>query len=315
MRAPGSSPQLSVVVPAYNHAPVLRHTLAHLTAQTLDLDAYEIVVVDDGSTDETPEVIASAASDRARVRGIRLDPNRGRSAARNAGIRAAGSTLIVFIDGDVLVKREFLARHLEMHRSARRPAVGRGPVATIPSPEIPSRAPLIRHSPAYLSTANASVPRQALFEAGLFDEGFRAYGWEDFDLGLRLKARGLPRVYSHDAVAFHVEPPLVFDGFDRYLAKEEERARMALYLINKHPGLATRILIQDTAFHRTLHFLLAGGGLLDSRRAPALARWLDARGHYALSLLVARSLFNRHYIQSLDRFRAQQGDALRTRAG
>jgi glycosyltransferase involved in cell wall biosynthesis len=306
---PPSAPQLSAVVPAYNDAGMLRHTLAHLTAQTLEPAAYEIVVVDDGSTDDTPGVVAAATAGQAQVRGVRLYPNQGRSAARNEGIRAAGAPLIVFVDSDVLVKRDFMVRHLEMHRAARRPAVGRGPVVTIPTPSIPPRTPLIRHSPAYLSTANASVPRQALLDVGLFDEGFQAYGWEDVDLGLRLKARGLPRLYSREAVAFHVEPPLALDALDRYLAKEEERARMALLLSIKHPGLAARMLIQDTVFHRTLHFLLAGGGLLDVRRAPVLARWLDARGHHALSRVVARGLFNRHYIQSLHRLRAEQDDA------
>jgi glycosyltransferase involved in cell wall biosynthesis len=310
---PHAAPYVSAVVPVYNDAGMLRHTLAHLAAQTLEPDAFEVVVVDDGSTDDTPQVLAAATTSRVRVRGIRLQTNRGRSAARNAGIRTAAAPLIVFVDSDVLVKEDFLMRHLEMHRSAGRPAVGRGPVVTIPTPEIPRRTPLIRHSPAYLSTANASVARQALFEAGLFDEGFQPYGWEDFDLGLRLKARGLPRLYSRQAVAYHVEPPLAPDAFDRYLAKEEARAQTALYLLNKHPDLATRILVQDTLVHRAIHLILAGGGLLDSRRAPRLARWLQARGYRGLALLVARGLFNRHYIQSLARFRAEQGGLRQTR--
>ncbi len=310
--APIAVPHVSVVVPVYNDAGMLRHTLAHLAVQTLEPDAYEIVVVDDGSTDDTPQVLAATTASRVLVRGIRLQPNRGRSAARNAGIRTAAAPLIVFVDSDVLVREDFLMRHLEMHRSAGRPAVGRGPVVTIPTPEIPPRTPLIRHSPAYLSTANASVSRQALLDAGLFDEGFQAYGWEDVDLGLRLKAGGLPRLYSRQAVAFHVEAPLVLDALDRYLSKEEERAQMALYLSDKHPGLPTRILIQDTPVHRLLHFLLAGGGLLDRRRTPKLARWLQARGYRGLSLLVARGLFNRHYIQSLARAHAAQSRTRRT---
>jgi glycosyltransferase involved in cell wall biosynthesis len=303
-----------VVLPVYNNAAMLRHSLAHLNAQTLDPSVYEIVVVDDGSTDETPGVV-TAATGRSRIRGVRLAVNRGRSAARNAGVRTASSALIVFIDSDVLVRPDFLAVHLGMHRSGRAPVVGRGPVVTIPKPTIPSRCPPIRHSPAYFSTANASVPRQALLDAGLFDEGFPAYGWEDFELGRRLKAQGLSRRYDRAAVAFHVEPPLAFDRFDQYLAKEEARARAALYFLAKHPGLATRILVQDTAFHRLLHYILAGAGLLDSRRAPALAAWLQARGRRGLSLLVARALLNRHYMQSLERARAGRAGGLRSPAG
>ena len=306
MGSPGSTPRLSVVVPTYNDAPILRHALARLTNQTLARIAYEVVVVDDGSTDETPQVIADAAAGGTRVRGVRLDRNQGRSAARNAGIRAVDAPLVVFVDSDILVLPDFLQRHLEIHQAAGRDVVGRGPVASIPSTEIPTRPPLTRISGAYLDTANASIPRQALVDAGMFDEGFRVYGWEDVDLGMRLRSRGLPRVYSAAALAYHVQHPPTVDSFERYLAKEEERARTALYLLRKHPGLATRVLIQDTPLHRVIHFILGGFGLFTVESAPALDRWLRARGLHTLAFLVARGVLNRHYLHSLDRFRSLQ---------
>ncbi|MDR7422322.1 MAG: glycosyltransferase family A protein [Armatimonadota bacterium] len=293
-----------MVVPAYNDAATLRATLRHLAAQTLAPAVYEVVVVDDGSTDDTPAVLAAAATGRARVRPVRLDRNRGRSAARNAGIRAAEAPIIVFVDSDVLVRPDFLQRHLALHQAAGRPVVGRGPVVLVPSPQIPPRAPAIRSSPAYLDTANASVPRQALVDAGLFDEGFRVYGWEDFDLGLRLQAAGLPRRFDPEAIGFHVQPLPDPSAFDRFLVKEEERARTALYLLRKHPGPATRWMIQDTAVQRAAHFVLGGAGLLTSRNAPRVARWLVARGQHTLANLVLRGALNRHYLASLDRFRA-----------
>ncbi len=292
-------------MPTYNDAPILRRALAALAAQSLAPAAYEVVVVDDGSTDDTHEVIAAAAVGRARIRVVRLDRNQGRSAARNAGIHATPAPLIVFVDSDVLVRPDFLQRHLAIHQAAGRSVVGRGPVVVILTPHIPMRTPLIKSSPAYLDTANASVPRAALIEAGLFDEGFRVYGWEDFDLGLRLQARGIPRVFSPDAVAFHVQPPPTFDSLDRHLAKEEERARTALYLLRKHPGPQTRMLIQDTPIQRAFHFLMGGAGLLTIRNAPSIARWLQARGLHTLAFLVIRGVLNRHYFRSLDRFRVR----------
>lgn len=297
-------PGLSVVVPTYNDAEILRLCLARLAAQTLAPAAYEVVVVDDGSTDDTPRVIGEAASGRARIRGVRFDRNRGRSAARNAGIRAAGAPLVVFVDSDVLVVPDFLQRHMEIHRSSGSVVVGRGPVVVIPSPEIPARPPRIRVSPAYLDTANASVPRQVLVDAGLFDEGFREYGWEDFDLGLRIKARGVPRAFSPLALAYHVQRPPTLEMFDRHLAKEEDRARTALYLMRKHPGPETRMLIQDTPLQRALHFLLGGAGLLSPAAALRMARWLRGRNLETLAFLVTRGILNRHYLASLDRFRA-----------
>jgi glycosyltransferase involved in cell wall biosynthesis len=304
MPAQAPAPQLSVVVPTYNDAATLRHGLARLAAQTLSPAAYEILVVDDGSTDETPRVVAEASGGRARVRSLRFDRNRGRSAARNAGIRAAEAPLVVFVDSDVLVVPDFLERHLEIHGSAASPVVGRGPVVVIPSPEIPTRPPRIGISPAYLDTANASVSRQALFEAGLFDEGFRAYGWEDFDLGLRLKARGIPRVFSPSALAYHVQQPPTLETLDRHLAKEEERARTALYLLQKHPGPETRMLIQDTWPQRALHSFLGGAGLISPAAALRLERWLRGRRLPTLAFVVTRGILNRHYLSALDRFRA-----------
>ncbi|MBI3998915.1 MAG: glycosyltransferase [Armatimonadetes bacterium] len=297
-------PLLSVVIPTYNHAALLRLALDRLAAQTLSRKAFEIVAVDDGSTDETPAVLAAA---RAPLRAVRLEVNRGRAAARNAGIRAARSPLVVFIDSDVLVGPDFLQRHLEIHRAAGRPVVGRGPVIFIPSPDVPAHVPLVRSSPAYLDTANASVPRQPLFDAGLFDEGFRVYGWEDFDLGLRLQALGLPRVFSEAAVAFHVQPPPTLESLDQDLAREEERARTALYLLRKHPGPQTRMLIQDTPLQRAVHFVMGGAGLMPVRTALGLARWLRARRLHTLAFLIARGVLNRHYLRSLDRFRRLQG--------
>jgi len=303
MTVSSPNPRLSVVVPAYNDAPILRLCLARLAAQTLAHAAYEIVVVDDGSTDDTPRVVSEAASGQARIRCVRFDRNRGRSAARNAAVRAAGAPLVVFVDSDVLVLPDFLQRHIEIHRSAASPVVGRGPVIVIPSPEIPARTPRIGISPAYLDTGNASVPRQVLVDVGAFDEGFRVYGWEDFDLGLRLKARGIPRVFSPSALAYHVQRPPTLESLDRHLAKEEERARTALYLLRKHPGPETRMLIQDTRPQRALHFLLGGAGLISPEATLRLARWLRSRNLSTLAFLVTRGILNRHYLASLDRFR------------
>ncbi|MGH2373988.1 MAG: glycosyltransferase family 2 protein [bacterium] len=308
MTTPRPRPEVSVVLPTYNDASILRHALAHLARQALPPTAFEVVVVDDGSTDETPEVVAAAGAGPARVRSVRFDRNRGRSAARNAGIRAALAPLIVFVDSDVLVRSDFLQQHMEIHRSAARPVVGRGPVVLITEPEIPARPPIIGMSPAYIDTANASVMRQALIDAGLFDEGFPAYGWEDFELGLRLKARGLPRAYSSAAVAFHVQPHPTTDSFGDWLAKEEDRARTALYLLRKHPSREARMLIQDTALQRAGHFVWGGAGLLSARQTLSLARWLHARNLHSLAFFITRGILNRHYLQSLDRLRMEKGN-------
>lgn len=86
-------PVVSVVVPTSNRASYLQVALASLARQDVE---HEVIVVDDGSSDQTPEVVASAG-----VRSIRHDPPRGANAARNAGIQAAAAELVALVDDDV----------------------------------------------------------------------------------------------------------------------------------------------------------------------------------------------------------------------
>lgn len=301
---PAPAPALSVVIPAHNRADLVAHTLTSLTGQSLDPEQYEIIVVDDGSTDRTPEVV-SAHEGGGRVRLLRRSDNRGPGAARNDGIRQASGEIVVFVDSDVVVRRDFLSQHLGAHRQAGRPIVCRGPV--VPVSEIPAsdapleRLPLAAFSPSYFDPANASLPRSELLAAGLFDERFGTYGWEDFDLGFRLRRRGLARVFRRDAVAYHYQPLPSPQSFERMLAKEEERARAAVYLYRKYPRWSTRWLIQHTLAHRFAYFLLAAGGLLNARTAPALAARFRRRGRISLEYVALRAALNRHYLAVLRR--------------
>lgn len=102
----------SVIVRSRNEADRLRLVLASLAAQT---EPAEIVVVDDGSTDHTAEVLAQAAGDLD-LRIVHHDEPQGRSAAANAGVACAGGDLVIFLDGDTLAAPDFVARHLAVHR-------------------------------------------------------------------------------------------------------------------------------------------------------------------------------------------------------
>ena len=98
---------ISVVVPVYNGAETLRDCLAALCEQTLPAGEYEILVIDDGSTDETPEIIASFAP---RVRCHRIEPNAGRLIARRTGAEMAACGDIVFCDSRVICEPDVLAK-------------------------------------------------------------------------------------------------------------------------------------------------------------------------------------------------------------
>jgi len=112
-------PHATIIVPAYNATSTLPATLASLLTQTYD--DYEIVVVDDGSTDETADIIRAFAANHPRIRLV-SQRNRGLAGARNSGIAAARGDIIGFCDADDLWHNNKLAAHVEHFKRA--PHVG-----------------------------------------------------------------------------------------------------------------------------------------------------------------------------------------------
>jgi glycosyltransferase involved in cell wall biosynthesis len=187
-------PTISVVIPAYNQAAYLGAAIRSVLGQTRQ--DFEIIVVDDGSTDGTSEVAASFAD--ARVRCIRQD-NRGLPAARNTGIRAATGACVSLLDSDDL----FLPRKLELLADAldRQPGLGlvAGKAAYIDQDGCDLQQPIgsaLPDDPAQLLLGNpihvgsVLVRRAWLERVGLFDERLRAC--EDWDMWLRLATAGCP---------------------------------------------------------------------------------------------------------------------------
>jgi glycosyltransferase involved in cell wall biosynthesis len=117
-----SAPRISVVVPTYNKARYLELTLASFEFQ--DLDDFELVVVDDGSSDDTAHVLRQWTS-RLPLRALRF-PNGGRAVARNRGIAAARGDVVVFCDDDRVVAHGFVAAHAAAHAGSAQPLVGIG---------------------------------------------------------------------------------------------------------------------------------------------------------------------------------------------
>lgn len=210
-----SHPYFSVVIPTYNRLGRLRHVITALEQQAYPSDAYEVIVVSDGSTDGTDaylEVLRSTMP-------VRWFPqaNRGPAAARNAGIQKAGGEFILFIDDDLVPEPRLLAEHARSHHEARRDVVVLGPMLT---PEGFEMAPWVRWEQEMLMkqyramlrgdwpatarqfyTGNASLRRSHIVAAGGFDEGFRRA--EDVELAYRLADRGLDFVFNMQAVGMH----------------------------------------------------------------------------------------------------------------
>lgn len=213
MQAP--RPYFSVVIPTYNRLGRLRHVITALEQQTYPSDAYEVIVISDGSTDGT-DAYLEALSCKMRLRWF-PQANRGPAAARNAGIGKADGEFIVFIDDDVVPEAQLLAEHARSHREASQDVVVLGPLLT---PEGFEMAPWVRWEQEMLMkgyrallrgdwpasarqfyTGNASLRRTHIVAAGGFDEGFRRA--EDVELAYRLANKGLDFVFNIQAAGMH----------------------------------------------------------------------------------------------------------------
>lgn len=298
-REAGQASFFSVVIPTFERDEELAVCLTCLTRQTLAAERFEVIVVDDGGRGPTADLVASFAS-RIRARTLRQPENRGRAAARNAGIAAAAGDIVVFLDSDVFPVPAFLEAHARVHEANGR-AVGRGPLLLTEHLEATlSRSPVMRDlSTAFLDTANASVRRADLLQAGGFDEGFRFYGWEDMDLGIRLQRLGLRRVFVREALAFHYQPLPRHSELPALLRKEEERARMAVRFVRKHPGLATRLMTQMTPLHALLAFVMTAGGRINEKNIAGIIQNGKTKGRKWTTHLLLRGVLNRRYLQVL----------------
>ncbi len=294
--------ELSVVTATRNRAPVLRRCLDLLAAQSLDPARYEVLVADDASTDDTRDVVAQAQRRaRCEIRASWTAQRCGVPATRNRAIREARGAIIVFVDDDALAPPGFLAAHLDAHASRRGGIVCRGPVIATHSLDRPfaARGGILDLSTAYFDTDNGSVRREHLIEAGLFDERFYPYGWEGLDLGFRLRAMGLRRVFRRDAALYHYQPRVAPERLQAMLAKEEESARTARLFVAKHPTLEARFAAQLTPAHRWLNALQRGFGLVHAGNIEA---WLERTRRWGipgLGRVLLWGVLNERYLARL----------------
>ncbi len=208
-------PQLlaSIVIPAYNASGVIPTCLEGLLHQTISRDQYEVIVVDDGSTDGTSERVSGLFPE---VRVVRMEENKGFAAAANRGASESRGKWVVFLNADTRPAGDWLEQMLKVAESD----AGIGGVQTVQmfswrrpkgaSAEVPYHLDLCpwgftRYYPVpadtspipslFLSGAGCAVRRDWLERNGPpFDPLFRMYG-EDRDLGLRIVAQGY-RMYS-----------------------------------------------------------------------------------------------------------------------
>jgi len=237
---PPPRPDLSVVIPTHNNRPVLARALQHLFAQDYPAERFEIVVLDDGSTDGTAEMVRSLSSPVPIT--YRWQPNRGRAAARNAGSHLAAAPVLLYLDSDILAAPDLVSRHARYYADPSRAIGVQG--RTLIHPEarrtpfmktkelLPDLTRRRRHdlSPYHVITRNLSIRAEDLWAVGGFDESFPGYGWEDIELGLRLRARGVRFFYDPEAIGYHDD----VETLERTRTKLRQAGEGAVYFWRKH---------------------------------------------------------------------------------
>jgi glycosyltransferase involved in cell wall biosynthesis len=237
----------SVVIPTFRRPDTLLPVLDALAAQQ-DAPEFEVVVVDDGSGDDTPARLAAYRPSYP----FRFftQPNSGPATARNRGVREARHETVLFLGDDTVPEARLLAVHARAHAEPRP-----YPVAVLGYTTWPRDlrvSPFLHHINEYglqfgygliadpdavpfnfFYTSNVSLPRGLLLEAGLFDTSFPHAAWEDIEVAYRLMQRGMRMLYRPQAVARH-HHDITFASFRR---RQEKAGEAAAIFYRKHPEL------------------------------------------------------------------------------
>jgi len=241
-----AKPKVSIIIPTYNRAEVLRECLAALALQDFPFGSFEIIVIDDGSTDNTAEVVQQATS-RFETHYI-FQKNSGPAAARNCGVRHAEGDLILIINDDAIAPSSLVAGHYLMHRKVQ--CGGRLAILGTREFRVEDKTRTLNflydqvpfsmrvygwsegfYPSPFFVTFNISMRRCDFEEVGGFDEDFTSAIGEDTEFGARWassqgKILFLPQLRAHH---FH---DVTVDGLKNQIIRETFNK---LILVNKQP--------------------------------------------------------------------------------
>lgn len=287
---PSRTPLITVQVCTYNRRALLGTVLGALFDQDLDPNDYEIVLVDDGSTDGSYDEVVARVSPPCALHVVR-QKNAGLARGRNVGLERARGEIILFMDDDVLPTRGLLSAHLRFHRSHPRSICRAGVINVAGFDDLPpARYSWRNYSGAYFWTTNVSLPLALVREAGGFDERFREYGWEDLELGFRLRQMGVPSLLARDALVYHYKPPVPRANVPAMIRQARAQGRTAVQFLEKHPHwrvafatgqiLPIRVwsgIARAVGWPRVLQRLAGTEGAETSGVPSAVRRWAAAR--------------------------------------
>jgi glycosyltransferase involved in cell wall biosynthesis len=282
----------SVVIPIRNCAGTIGTVLHSLDSQNYPKDNFEVVAVDNESTDTTSEIIKQYKAEYKLIH-LYSVPSHTRwnpSKVRNQGLNHARGNIVIFLDADVIPGPDFISSHVEIHEREPVPqgifgymygypwlAERRTPEILCPPPVteiLDNLQEFVAANPddwqdgrifhkylwpwQFFWSANISVKREVACTVGGFDENFRGWGWEDIEFGFRLSAKGVKLFFSHEAWGIHYPHPARLEG------KTGDEMKNVLYILKKH---------QDPRLEISCWFLVNG---LSGRENITLCREIKA---------------------------------------
>jgi len=288
----------SVVIPTHNRMAMLRRVVDALGRQE-DAPQFEIIVIDDGSTDDT----AAVMSRRAEIV-FRSQPNSGPGHARNHGVLLARGRFVVFIGDDTIPEPRFLAEHARTHAESNDdPLVACLGYTGWPHGErvtafmdfindygLQFGYRLIHDGDVvpfnFFYTSNISIDR-ALLAAHPFDTTFPSAAWEDIELAYRLESKGLKIRYNARAVTRHYHPMNV----DSFARRQYTVGKSGAIFYRKHPELGHFLGVHE----------LESRALADARQLERLRRRarIGERFRFLAKNEVFEKLMREHYLRGL----------------
>jgi GT2 family glycosyltransferase len=308
-------PFISVVVPTYNRSSSLRRLLSALERQTYPTERFEVLVVDDGSTDGTQQSLRELKLPYA----LRLveQEHDGPAAARNHGVAAARGELIVFLDDDVVPLPELLNEHALTHGSASDLVV----IGPMSPPKNWHRPAWVRWeedllqiqyrdmmegkypcTPRQLYTANASMRRERFLAVGGFDTSFKRA--EDVELGYRLRDAGARFIFNPHADVMHyasrtfaawLRTPYLYGRYDVVMAHDKDQDTLLWATVEFHGrNPLTRALVRLAVGRPRI----VSAARTTLRAAVAVAEHVHLRRQWSGYILSA--IFNLMYWQGVN---------------
>lgn len=253
-------PFVSVVIPTYNRKQMLEKCLKSVFNQTYPKEAYEILVIDNGSIDDTKNFVEEIKKTSPISLKYFIQERKGAAATRNLGILKSIGEIIAFTDDDCIIDHTWL-ENLAFPFGDQMITGVQGKVLMI-GKQTPFTTVVENINGQGYITANIAYRKKALLDVGMFNESFLSIG-EDEDLAFRIIKTGGKIIFNEKAIVQH---PAIELKIGPYLKKKKMSLKNTVSLYDQHPEQYIPIRGSLNSFFIFMIFLRPAGFLFSSRR-------------------------------------------------